>query len=281
MLALRSLLFVPATRPDRFANALGTGSDAACLDLEDSVAAERKDEAREQMRAYFHCCGDALRTVRINAPDSEEGRRDLRALADADLKPGALLIPKADSSDVAVQAVRFLGEGVPVVALIESVAGLRAADAIARVPGVAMLMFGSADYAAEVGCSMSETALASPRAHIAQAAGAAGIACMDGAWLQLDDPDGLVRECAVARDLGFSGKPALHPRQVAKINKAFTPAPSVVEHARAIVSAAAAAGAGVAVLDGAMIDGPVARAAERVLALARGGNMTDDGARAR
>jgi (S)-citramalyl-CoA lyase len=268
----RSMLFVPGSRPDRFAKALAAGADAVCLDLEDSVAPAEKAAAREQVRIYLDQSAQAapIRAVRINPLDGAAGLRDLLALAEIERRPGALLIPKVESPEAVRLAANVLAVApVPIVALVETVAGLRAADAIARAPGVALLCFGSGDYAAEVGCSMSAEALAGPRAHLTQAAAAAGIACLDGAWLAIDDEAGLRADCARALDLGFCGKPAIHPRQIAAINAAFTPSADAVAEARAVIAAVAAAGGGVARRNGRMLDTPIVRQAERIVALAR------------
>ncbi len=270
-LYLRSLLFVPAVRPDRFSKALATKADAVCLDLEDSVPAERKSDAREQIRVYFQCASVEAaprQMVRINAWNSEDGIRDALALFDQAVTPAAVLVPKVESADsLAAAAAIFARHSIPLIALIETVAGLRIADSIARVPGVGALVFGSADYAAEVGCTMSATALAAPRAHVAQAAGSAGIGCLDGAWLKIDDIAGLRNDCEVARDLGFVGKPALHPGQLDTIHAAFTLDAETVAEARAILAAFAASAGGVVMHRGRMLDAPVVAQARRTIAV--------------
>jgi (S)-citramalyl-CoA lyase len=269
LLIWRSILFAPATRPERFGKAVAAGADAVVLDLEDSVPPAEKAQAREKIRSYLESRpsdgGPAL-AVRINSIMSAEGLRDLLAILDTGARPDAVLLPKVEAPDQVILAANILGT-IALVPLIETIAGLRAADAIARA-GAAMLGFGSGDYAAEVGCAMSAAALASPRTHLVQAAAQAGIACFDGAWLSLDDIEGLDADCALARDMGFCGKPALHPRQVVPINRAFTPDAEAVAEAAAIVAALEAAGGGVAVHRGRMLDAPVVRQAERVLALA-------------
>lgn len=276
MLIWRSLLFAPATRPDRFEKAAGAGADAVCLDLEDSVPPDSKAAARAQIEPYLalsqSASGSAL-TVRINALKGADGLRDLLAIADAAIAPSAVLIPKVESPEqVGLAAALLATRGVHIVALIETVTGLRSADAIAKAAGTDLLMFGSGDYAGEVGCTMSAAALAAPRAHLVQAAASAGIACLDGAWLAIRDEAGLIADCAVARDLGFCGKPALHPDQIDLINRAFTPAEEAVADARAIIEAVRHAGGGVAVHRGRMLDAPVVRQAERVLVLAASAN---------
>lgn len=275
LLIWRSILFAPATRPDRFGKAIAAGADAVALDLEDSVPPHGKAHAREKIRSYIShrpADGGPALAVRVNGVTSAEGLRDLLAILDLAAKPDAVLLPKVESPQQVVLAGNILGT-IPIVPLIETVDGLRAADAIARA-GAKLIGFGSADYAAEVGCAMSAAALASPRAHLVQAAAGAGVAALDGAWLALHDAEGLAADCALARDLGFCGKPALHPAQVDPINRAFTPDAGAVAEAAAIVAALAQAGGGVAVHRGRMLDAPVIRQAERVLALAANASST-------
>lgn len=269
MLLWRSILFAPATRPERFAKAVAAGADAVVLDLEDSVPPPEKAQARQKIRYYLEnrpADGGPALAIRINSVMSADGLRDLLAILDLVDKPDAVLLPKVETPDQVVLAANILGT-IALVPLIETVAGLRGADAIARA-GAALFGFGSADYAAEVGCSMSVAALASPRAHLVQASAQAGIACFDGAWLSLHDLEGLDADCVLARDMGFCGKPALHPRQVDPINRAFTPDIDATAEAAAIVAAASEAGGGVATYRGRMLDAPVVRQAERILALA-------------
>lgn len=266
----RSVLFVPADRPDRFAKALAAGADAVCCDLEDAVKPASKPMAREQIRIFLTGSSDVARIVRVNDIRTPDGLRDLLMLADLDLAADAVWLPKTESRAACEIALSALGGATPVVALIETVAGLRNADAVAATPGVAGLVFGSADYSAELGCAMSEAALAVPRAMILQAAASAGVPAWDGAWADLADDEGLAVDARLGSELGFVGKPALHPRQVAEINTAFTPSQARIEHARGVVAASNAAGGGVATWAGKMLDAPVVRMAERVLAASRG-----------
>lgn len=276
--AWRSFLFVPGDRPERFGKALAAGADAVCMDLEDAVAPANKVLARELIQAFLVAEAPAgvARAVRVNALTSRLGLLDLVALGALDRGPDAVLLPKIEAAAVCAVAAGALPDTVELVALIESVRGIAAAPFIAAMPRVSRLVFGSADYAAEVGCDMGPEALALPRAQIAQAAAAAGLQAIDGAWLDLDDEAGLSEDCVRARALGFTGKPALHPRQVAAITRAFTPSEREIERAHAIAAASDAAGGGVAVLDGRMLDDPVVRQARRVLSSAAPRNSNPD-----
>lgn len=264
----RSVLFVPADRPDRFAKALASGADAVCCDLEDAVRPASKALAREQIRSFLALESTVARIVRINDIMGLDGLRDLVMLASLPSPPDAVWLPKAESRPACEIVISALGSATPVVALIETIAGLRNADEIAATAGVVGLVFGSADYSAELGCAMSDAALAVPRAMILQAAAAGRIPAWDGAWADLADEAGLIADARRGAELGFVGKPALHPQQVAAINAAFTPSSAQIEHAQGVLASSAAAGGGVATYAGKMLDAPVVRLAERTLAAA-------------
>ena len=189
----RSLLFVPATCERRYIKAPGYAADMVCVDLEDGLPPGQKDSARPAAMAFVTRThdGNVRRAVRINAVGSCVGMRDLRALAQAARLPDAVLLPKVGCADEVATAHRVLaeahGDGVSLMALVESAAGLERAAEIAAAPGVRALMFGSADWCAEVGAEMCWDALLVPRGMLVNAAASAGIAALDGAWLQLRD----------------------------------------------------------------------------------------------
>jgi citrate lyase subunit beta/citryl-CoA lyase len=253
-------LFVPGDRPERFANAVASGADSAILDLEDAVAPARKDAARASVAAALE---NGLRAcVRINSPASEEGRRDLAALAGR--PPEIVMIPKAASlHDVTEVRERFAGAAI--VALIESIAGMRAIDALAAT-GIEALAFGGWDLCAELGARPTREVLAPYRARVVCAARTAGIAALDTPFVALDDPSGLASDARCAVDFGFDGKLVIHPRHVAAVRAAFAGDPAEIARARGILAAAGAGG--VSVYDGTMVDAPLVLAARRVLARA-------------
>ena len=153
----RSVLFVPAVRPDRFGKAVATGADAVCLDLEDGVAFGQKDEARDKAMALLAerppCRAEVI--LRVNEPASALGDRDLAAVLAAGVRPDALMVPKVGEPDTIRALERRLApalEGLPLVVQIETARGLAAAEAIATAsPNVAVLFFGAVDLAAELG----------------------------------------------------------------------------------------------------------------------------------
>ncbi len=270
----RSLLFVPALRPDRFAKAVATGADIVCVDWEDAVAPDRKAEARELALPFFADTPPrpVLRYLRVNSPRTADGLRDLVALIEAEALPDGVLIPKVATAE----EVRWVEEilaprrsDIEFMALIELAEGVRNVAAIAKSsPRLKGLAFGHVDLAAETGSDTGWEALLFPRTRIVHAAAEAGIDAMDGVWVRIDDPDGLAAEAHRVAGLGFTGKAAIHPTQIAPIHEAFTPNAEEIERARRIVAAAADDFSGAVQLDGEMIDAPVVAAARRTLAVA-------------
>ena len=283
----RSFLFVPALRPDRFDKAAASGADMFCVDLEDAVAPDRKDEARGLALPYFEgaLASRALRYLRINSPRIPEGLRDLLALLDAKAPPDGVALPKVRSAE----EVRWVDgllrrrwpEGVELLIQVEEPEAVENAYAIAAAcPRVAVLAFGFVDFAAEVGCALSRDALLVARSRIAWAARRQGIDALDGPWLEIRDTAGLEDEARHARALGYSGKIAIHPNQIAGIHRAFTPSEAEVARARRIVAAFEAAGGNVVQMEGEMIEAPVVAAAQRTLAAAAAdAGMTEGGGR--
>lgn len=258
----RSALFVPADRIDRHAKAFAAGADAVILDLEDAVAPDAKDAARTTLaQSTAGRPAGALALVRINSPHTDHGRRDLDAAPS--FAADGLVVPKADVESLAVAAEA----GLPLVALIETARGVIDAPRIAAAPGVAVVMLGTIDLATELGIRESDAGdeLLAARGRLVLAAAAAGRpGPLDGPCTAHRDPDALRLQIERARRLGFAGKSCIHPAQVAPVTKAFTPTPEEVEWARRVEEAFEAAAGGVAVLDGEMIDRPVAIRARQI-----------------
>lgn len=270
----RAALFVPGHRADRFDKALAAGADAVIMDLEDAVPPAEKPAARAACLARLERPvppGAAL-GIRMNQLPTPEGIADLAAIATAAARPSFLLLPKTESAEQVAILHRVLAAGgapVPVVALIESAAGLVNAAGIAAAPGCAALGFGGVDLAADLRCAVAWEPLLPHRGALVVAAARAGVGLLDVPFLALDDAAELEAECRRVQALGFTGKLAIHPRQVATILGVFTPTPDEVAWAQRIVDAMRAAQGGVCVVDGAMVDAPVERAARRILARAR------------
>ncbi|MFF3350730.1 HpcH/HpaI aldolase/citrate lyase family protein [Streptomyces sp. NPDC002779] len=265
----------PGIAPARFHTAVGSGAEVVLLDLEDSVLAGSKADARAAVLAFIDArtrrSGGPLLGVRINAVDGAEGLRDLAAMDEGTLRPDLVVVPKVESGreiEAVVQAVRGAQAAPKVWALIESPRGVVALPGIVHTPGLAGVLFGAADYAAAAGCQLTSRAMWYPRAQLVTAAVAAGIPAVDSPFFSLDDQDGLRRDALEAVELGFAGKVAVHPRQLSVIAQAFAPSPRELEAARAVLDAAslaAQAGGAITTADGVMVGPPLIEAALAVV----------------
>lgn len=274
---LRSLLFVPGDRPERFDKAVASGTDALILDLEDSVSAANKGTAREAVAARLRGPrGDVATFVRVNPLDSGLLDDDIAALHG--LSPDAVVMPKAEGADsVRLLAARLATAGIdaPILPIAtETPAAIfqlgSYADAGVRLVG---LTWGAEDLPAAIGAATSREADGSytapyqmVRALALFGAHAAGVAAIETVYPAFRDIDGLDAYARRAARDGFTAMMAIHPTQVATINAAFTPDERQVAEARAIVAAfAAAPGAGTLQVDGRMVDAPHLKQARRIL----------------
>lgn len=270
----RSVLFVPAVRPDRYPKALATGADAICIDLEDGVSFNAKDEAREAALALFADRRPARAEVslRINDPKTYLGQRDLDAVRRAGVRPDALMLPKCDGPDEIRSVAAALGgalSDLPLIVMAETARGVAAADAIAAAtPTVSAILFGAIDYAADVGCEVTWEAVLYARSRVVVAAAVAGVSALDAPFMDVPALGALAVESRRTRTLGFSGKASIHPTQVPVIQTAFSPPPAEVAWARRIVEAYDRNQGGVLLVDGKLIERPVIASARRTLAIA-------------
>ncbi len=214
----RSLMFVPADDPRRLHAAFASGADAVVADLEDAVADDRKEDARRVLAETLPGAAGAARLVRVNTADSPELEPDLAAVRSLPLD--ALVLPKATPA-----AVERLGDvGLPVIAVIETAAGLREAYAVASAPRVEALALGANDLAVELRLEPRPDAaeLLYARSKLVADSAAAGIrAPFDRVYPSFDDPEGLEADAAFARSLGFGGKSCTHPDQPRVVNVVF------------------------------------------------------------
>jgi citrate lyase subunit beta / citryl-CoA lyase len=287
--AIRSLMFVPAHRERMVQRALGLGEfgpsgvDVAILDLEDGVPPGAKDEARRIVSQTLArpALGGPLRFVRIQRVPSDAGEEDL----DAALRPGlhAVVAPKvrraedvewlAAQLDAREAKAAIAAGSIRIVPSIESAAALLDAPRIAAASArVVALMFGSEDFALDLGLATRREGEAAEllyaRSAVVVAAVAAGKLAIDGIWPDIEDGAGLREDSLRARRLGFAAKTCIHPGQIATVNDAFTPSAAEVEEAHRVVRAfddAVARGSGAVALDGRMLDAPVVDRARRIL----------------
>jgi citrate lyase subunit beta/citryl-CoA lyase len=282
---MRSLLYTPGHREAMVTRVLGGGlattPDVALLDLEDGVPAAEKENARRVVAAAVERDGaPCLRFVRIGRSSSDQAEADIEAVVRKGLD--GVVVPKVaraeeldivDEMLVARERTSGLRErSVAVIASVESAAGLLDAPRIARGPRVIALMFGSEDFASDLGLPTKREGEAAEmlfvRSAIVVAAAAARVPAIDGIWADFRDSAGLRADALRGRRLGFSGRQCIHPDQLAIVNEVFSPTSAEVEYARRVVTAfedGVAKGLGAVALDGEMLDAPIVERARRIL----------------
>ncbi|CUH83055.1 HpcH/HpaI aldolase/citrate lyase family protein [Thalassovita mediterranea] len=269
----RSVLYIPGSKDRALEKARGLAVDAIIFDLEDAVAPDAKVGARDTLKAALAegGYGNRAKIIRINGLDTEWGRGDVEALRDADAD--AFLLPKVNSAaDVQALADR-LGNDTPIWAMIETPLGVLNALEIAAHPQLQGFVAGTNDLAKELNCRFRadrlpmqmalQTMLLAARAH--------GVVVVDGVYNQFKDDEGLKAECDQGRDLGFDGKTLIHPAQVDVTNVAFAPSEAEIELAKRQIAAfeeCEAAGEGVAVVDGKIVENLHVETATKLLAKA-------------
>ena len=255
-------LFVPGSRPDRFAKAAASGADAVIIDLEDAVAATDKEKARKSVLEY----ADGLKPpliVRINARGTPWYDMDTKAIRSVGI--AAVMLPKAESAaDIVDLSARF-GHHTAIIALVETAVGLANLPQILAAPNVARIAFGLIDFALDIGCAHDQQVLLNTRSEIVWRSRAAKRAApLDGVTTDFNTPDIIEADAAHAAALGFGGKLAIHPSQIEPIQRAFRPSKTMIAWAQTMM-AAAASGTAIQV-DGQMVDHPVIERARRILA---------------
>ncbi|MBZ2187532.1 CoA ester lyase [Alcanivorax sp. JB21] len=264
---MRSALFVPASRPERIPRALESGADVVIVDLEDAVAPADKNSARQAFAAFLRTHHGAKVAVRINGGDTPWFEDDL-ALVRQHGGLRALVLPKTESA-YHVAAARF--PSLPVWPLIESAIGLRALAEIARTEGVEHLSYGGLDLGVDLGLTPGSPAarriVDAVRYDLLLHARAAGLpAPLETVCTEFNDADVVHQTARQARDMGFAGMLCIHPKQIAPAHAGFGHDPAEVDWARRVLAGAAEHGAGAFQLDGRMVDAPVIRRAQQIMA---------------
>lgn len=236
-LAPRTALFLPAANPRAIAKARTLDCDMVILDLEDAVKPEDKAAARAAaVAAMAEGFGDRIAAIRINGADAPEHGADLAAVAGS--AAAIMVVPKVEDAAAAARIAEIGGK--PVLAMIETPAGVLAAAAIAAVPGVAGLIAGTNDLKASLGipAAAGRGGLALALQTVVLAARAGGGWALDGVFNALADNEGLAEECREGRALGFDGKTLIHPAQIDAAREAFAPSPEEIADAEALLAAA-------------------------------------------
>ena len=268
----RSWLFVPADSEKKIAKAIDSDADAVIFDLEDSVAPQRKAEARAILKDLPKRSNGPQWWVRVNPLGSEFHKDDLKLIGSAYVH--GIVLPKAESGADVIQLAHRTGN-IPIHAIVTETAASLFGLLSYRDPKttLAAMSWGAEDLSADLGASSKYDADGSlsftyrmARSLCLAGAVAAGVQPVDGVFADFRDEDGLRKEAEAAAREGFTGKLAIHPNQVAAINAAFTPSADEVSHARAIVDAfEAQPDAGVLSVGGKMVDRPHLVQARRVL----------------
>ena len=274
----RSRLYAPGNNPRLLAGIEIHGADCVLLDLEDSVPLSEKTSARILVKHLLAAIVFPKEVwVRINGLEGGGGEDDVHAVLLG--RPHGLCLPKAESPADVIRLAKLLDEiesacGIDpgftkIMPIIETARGVLHCEEIAAVdPRIVMLAFGAEDFTRDVGALRTRRSMLFARSMIVAAATAAGIQASDTVYADLADEEGLIKEAALARELGFDGKGAINPRQLSMIHDVFTPSEDELAHARRVVEAAEEAeraGSGAVALEGKMIDLPVLERAKRAL----------------
>lgn len=274
----RCLLFVPGARADRFSKACDAGADQVCIDLEDTVGLADKVTARAATFDFIaqykgNKDNKTQLGVRINCISSDLGVADITDIAARNLQPAFIMLPKVESpADIAV-AQQILGAElcakVPLIAQLESPHAVFEARAIAKAAtNLQALMFGGFDYAVAARVTPGYNGWLWARGQIAAAAAEAEVGALDVPCLDINNAELIARETAAVIELGYTGKAAIHPAQIAAIQNAFLPTRAQAAHAQKVLDAVATSPNAAIAVDGKLVDRPIELAAQRVAQLA-------------
>ncbi len=267
----RSMLFVPADKPERIEKAATLPADVIIIELEDGVSPENKEFARKQAGRMIEQVdfGNKEVALRVNRISTLNGLKDIGAMAEWAKKPDMVVLPKVESSGeirIYDDLVSQMKAELEFMVLIESSRGiLNAPKIVSASPRVTCLALGVADLSAELGSRITWDAMFVHRSSMVLACGLTGITPIDSPYLNIKDETGLIKECQKVREMGYTGKLCIHPSQLGPVNKSFTPTEEEIAHARKVVKILETQGSGAIMVDGKMIDMPVIKSAQRIV----------------
>ena len=271
----RSFIFTPGLNPDMFPKAIASGADMVCIELEDGIAIKDKDEARkntiEALKTLEVKSGVEL-VVRVNCQRTKFGLLDLEAFISSNLKVKAIMLPKVKTSD----EIKFIDDlltdcnlDTDLHVIMETNEALQNIYDIAHSSKrIVALYFGGVDMAAELRVPNSYENLLYARSKLVHAGASAGIDVIDVPYLDLEDMYGMKKEAELVRDLGFTGKGSIHPKQINVLNEIFTPSMEEISKAKKIVDQFNESNTGLVVIDGKLIEKPVLREMRRKILIA-------------
>ncbi len=271
----RSFIFTPGLNPDMFPKAIASGADMVCIELEDGIAIKDKDEARkntiEALKSLEVKSGVEL-VVRVNCQRTKFGLLDLEAFISSKLKVKAIMLPKVKTPD----EIKFIDDiltdcnlDTDLHVIMETNEALQNIYEIAHSSKrIVALYFGGVDMAAELRVPNSYENLLYARSKLVHAGASVGIDVIDVPYLDLEDMDGMKKEAELVRDLGFTGKGSIHPKQIDVLNEIFTPSKEEISKAKKIVDQFNESDTGLVVIDGKLIEKPVLREMQRKILIA-------------
>ena len=269
----RSFIFCPGNKPDMIPKALRSGADMVCIDLEDAIIPEHKDISRISTVKAFENISvpyGVETLIRINDVNSEEGKEDIQAILNSNNTASGLMLPKIHSVEEIInleRQIKLANKSLNLHIIIETNTGLQNAWNIAQSSSIIKsLLFGGVDMSADLGCNGDWLSLLYARSRVVHAAAGAGIDSIDVPFLDLEDMEGMRNEAQKSKNLGFSGKGSIHPKQIESLNKVFTPSSEEIAYANKVIKAFNEASDGLVVVDGKLIEKPVLRTALKTIA---------------
>jgi len=271
----RSFIFTPGLNPEMFPKALASGADMVCIELEDGIAIKDKDEARKNTinaLKNLKINNDVELVVRVNCQRTKPGLLDLEAFISSKLNVKALMLPKVKTPDEITFIDDLLTDcnmDTDLHVIMETNEALENIYDIAHASKrINALYFGGVDMAAELRVPNSYENLIYARSKLVHAGASVGIDVIDVPYLNLEDMDGMKKEAELVRNLGFTGKGSIHPKQINILNEVFTPSKEEIIKAKRIIDQFNASDTGLVVIDGKLIEKPVLREMKRRILVA-------------
>ena len=271
----RSFIFTPGLKPEMFPKAISSGADMVCIELEDGIAIKDKDEARKNTFKALETLevksGVEL-VVRVNCQRTKFGLMDLEAVVSSKTNVKAIMLPKVKTPDEITFIDDMLtdcGLNTDLHVIMETNEALESIYDIAHASKrIVALYFGGVDMAAELRVPNEYKNLIYARSRLVHAGASVGVDVIDVPYLDLEDMDGMKKEAELVRDLGFTGKGSIHPKQINVLNEIFTPSKEEIIKAKRIVDQFKESDTGLVVIDGKLIEKPVLREMQRKILIA-------------
>ena len=271
----RSFIFTPGLNPEMFPKALASGADMVCIELEDGIAIKDKDEARKSTinaLKTLEVKNDVELVVRVNCQRTKPGLLDFEALISSKLRVKALMLPKVKTPDEITFIDDLLTDcnlDTELHVIMETNEALENIYDIAHASKrIVALYFGGVDMAAELRVPNSYENLVYARSKLVHAGASVGVDVIDVPYLDLEDMNGMKKEAELVRNLGFTGKGSIHPKQINILNEVFTPSKGEITKAKKIIDQFNASDTGLVVIDGKLIEKPVLREMQRRILVA-------------